>query len=144
MENKQFLSLLATKSFVASSQPRMFSTETPKATEPNSEEVKASKEVMKFDSDDYDDYEPQTKKEKVDAVFSLEGLSFSPYQPFYFYFLQISYYGSVILRLLFLAGGLGLAGFTILELFPGRTSPNSIFSEVFDLLQNNDSVRYMS
>lgn len=42
---------------------RMFSSEVPKESATQSDST--SKDVMKFDSDEYDDYEPQTKQEKV-------------------------------------------------------------------------------
>lgn len=97
---------------------RTFSSEAPK--EGAQEGAKTSNstrtDMMKYDSDEYDDYEPQTKQEKV------------------------KYYGALFMRLLFLATGLGLAAFTVSELFPGRMSAQHIFSEVFDLLQMNDQV----
>lgn len=44
------------------------------------------------------------------------------------------------MRLFFLVAGVGLSGWTIVNLLPNRLKPQSIFSEVFDKLQNDDDV----
>lgn len=48
------------------------------------------------------------------------------------------------MRLAFLAAGLACVGFTLKELFPGRMSPQSVFSQVFDRLQNHEEVMVMT
>jgi hypothetical protein len=52
----------------------------------------------------------------------------------------VSFYGAIIGRLLFLSIGVGLAGLTLYNLMPSRMRPQSVFSEVFDVLKNNDEV----
>ncbi len=47
---------------------RSFSTEVPKSSGSSGPEAQ-SRDVIKFDSDEYDDYEPKTKQEKVSALF---------------------------------------------------------------------------
>ena len=73
--------------------------------------------LKKVDFDEYDDWEePTTAKEKV-AVYS-----------------------SMFLRLSFLVA-IGVCAFlTAKELFPGRMNPNSLFSELFDLLRHKDMI----
>ncbi len=81
-----------------------------------SQEKNTGNSVVKMDYDEYDDYEPQTKGEKV------------------------AYYSTLIMRLMLLCGAGVCIFFTARELFPGRMSPNSLFSEVFELLQYKDEV----
>lgn len=73
--------------------------------------------VMNIDYDDYDDYEePKTAKDKVRV------------------------YTIVLARLAFLFAGVACIYVTAKELFPGRMNPNSIFSDVFDMLQYNEEI----
>jgi hypothetical protein len=75
-------------------------------------------EIDRFNDDDYDDYEePKTAGQKVRL------------------------YWILFMRMSLLALGLVCVYYTAQELFPGRSSPNSLFSEVFDLLRVNDDVR---
>ena len=81
----------------------------------------AKKEVAKFDADEYDDYyegyeEPKTAGEKV------------------------AYWGNIAMRWTLLMAGLGCLYLTIKEVFPGRLSPNNLFSEAFDVLQVCDDI----
>lgn len=48
------------------------------------------------------------------------------------------------MRLLLLAAGLGCLGLTIRELFPGRMSANTVFSESFDIVKINDEVLHIT
>ena len=83
----------------------------------DSENGTENNKVQKIDYDEYDDYEePKTAGQKV-AV-----------------------YGALLLRLSFLMFGAVCVYFTARELFPGRMNPNSLFSEVFDILRINDQV----
>ncbi len=102
---------------------RSFSTnESPKteATKNNEEPVKEGtrNEIRKVDFDEYDDYEPQTPKEKVSYYFKLS----------------------------LLLGGMAAGAYCIYilgkELFPGRLSPNSLFSEAFEYLRYNNEVGF--
>ena len=47
----------------------------------------------------------------------------------------------VFARLMFLLIGFALVLVTLRELFPGRTNPNSLFSEVFDILRVKDEIK---
>jgi hypothetical protein len=73
-------------------------------------------EVAKFDYDQYDDYEPRTAGEAVGM------------------------WTVALLRLALLLGGLGCIFVLGRELFPGRLSPYSLFSEAFDVVKVNDEV----
>ena len=79
------------------------------------------KDVAKFDADEYDDYyeheEPQTPREKV------------------------AYYVKAALRWSFVCALLACLYLSVKELFPGRLGEQSLFSEVFDLLQTKDDIR---
>lgn len=48
------------------------------------------------------------------------------------------------MRLLLLAAGLGCLGLTVRELFPGRMSANTVFSESFDIVKINDEVLHIT
>jgi hypothetical protein len=83
---------------------------------PNQETTSQDSSLRKMDFDEYDDYEPKTAREKV------------------------SYYSVVGLRLGFLLLGAVCIYFTAKELFPGRLSPQSLFSEVFEYLRYKEEV----
>lgn len=84
----------------------------------NQAKTSNAKDIDRFNDDDYDDYEePKTAGQKVRL------------------------YWILFMRLSLLALGLVCVYYTAQELFPGRNSPNSLFSEVFDLLRVNDDVR---
>lgn len=76
--------------------------------------------LQKVDFDDYDDWEePTTAKQKV-AVYS-----------------------TLFLRLAFLIAIGACAFYTAKELFPGRMNPNSLFSEIFDILRIKEQVQFI-
>ena len=76
------------------------------------------KDIDRFNDDEYDDYEePKTAGQKVRL------------------------YSIIFMRLLLLTLGAVCVYYTAQELFPGRNSPNSLFSEVFDILRVHDEVR---
>ena len=76
------------------------------------------KDIDRFNDDEYDDYEePKTAGQKVRL------------------------YSIIFMRLLLLTIGAICVYYTAQELFPGRNSPNSLFSEVFDILRVHDEVR---
>lgn len=89
---------------------------TQKAAEEEPTEENKSNSVVKMDYDEYDDYEPKTAGQKV------------------------AFYSSLFMRLALLAAAGVCIFFTAKELFPGRMSPNSLFSEVFELLQYKEEV----
>ena len=75
-------------------------------------------DIDRFNDDEYDDYEePKTAGQKVRL------------------------YSIIFMRLLLLTIGAICVYYTAQELFPGRNSPNSLFSEVFDILRVHDEVR---
>lgn len=87
--------------------------------EPMKEEAQSSSrtDVAKYDYDEYDDYEPKTAGEAV------------------------SMYTALGLRLLLLLAAAGCLVVTVRELFPGRLSPQSLFSEAFEVVKNHDEIR---
>eukprot|EP01031_Cornospumella_fuschlensis_P029789 gene29789-35968_t len=109
---------------------RAFSTPTGGATEKASTEgaTQAKTEdqansqrtdIVNMDYDEYDDYEPKTAKEKV------------------------AWYSRIAFRLGLLGLGAVCLFLTGRELFPGRMSPNSLFSEVFDKLRFDYKIQDM-
>lgn len=74
--------------------------------------------VAKIDDEYYDDYEePVTPRDKV------------------------KHYFWVGLRLVFLVGGVACIGYLFKEMFPGRMSPNSLYSEAFEIVRFNDEIQ---
>lgn len=87
------------------------------AAEGNTEENSKKTAIAQYDYDDYDDYEePKTKSE-------------------WFQFYALSGF-----RLGLLAVGAYCIYVIACELFPGRMGPQTLFSETFDFLKNNDEV----
>eukprot|EP00601_Ochromonadales_sp_CCMP2298_P034047 CAMPEP_0173358742 /NCGR_PEP_ID=MMETSP1144-20121109/19626_1 /TAXON_ID=483371 /ORGANISM="non described non described, Strain CCMP2298" /LENGTH=230 /DNA_ID=CAMNT_0014307869 /DNA_START=243 /DNA_END=932 /DNA_ORIENTATION=- len=100
----------------------MSSTEKAKESVPEPESSNSTESaVVQHDYDEYDDYEePKTAGQKVKV------------------------YGALAARLLLLGLGVVCVFFTGRELFPGRMSPNSLFSETFDLLRYNEQIMSMA
>lgn len=85
---------------------------TPEKAEEVQEEVK--KEVTRFDPDDYDDYDQQPK------TLGQQGMQL----------VQIAFIFAVFVMMLY----------GVYELFPGRQSPQYLFSEVGDMLRDRDDI----
>jgi hypothetical protein len=83
---------------------------------PNQEATSRDSSIRKMDFDDYDDYEPKTASQKV------------------------GYYSKAAARLGLFVLGVVCVYFTAKELFPGRLSPQSLFSEVFEYLRYKEEV----
>jgi hypothetical protein len=83
-----------------------------KAEEVKEEEVK--KEVTRFDPDDYDDYDQQPK--------------------------TLGQQGMQVLQIAFIFAVFVLMIYGVYELFPGRQSPQNLFSEVGDMLRDRDDI----
>ena len=74
------------------------------------------KDIANID-DDYDDYEePITPRDKV------------------------RHYFAVGFRLVLLVGGIACIGYLLKEMFPGRMSPGSLYSEAFEIVRINDEI----
>jgi hypothetical protein len=76
------------------------------------------KDIANIDDEYYDDYEePVTPRDKV------------------------KHYFWIGLRLIFLVGGIACVGYLVTEMFPGRMSPNSLYSEAFEIVRINDEIQ---
>ena len=84
----------------------------------NDENTSNRKEIANIDDEYYDGYEePVTPRDKV------------------------KHYFWVGLRLVFLVGGVACIGYLFKEMFPGRMSPNSLYSEAFEIVRFNDEIQ---
>lgn len=137
-KSQQFHSLLSNKSakgsvsYLTSIVKRELSTNQ-KPTEEQPKEEKVHNEVVKLDYDEYDDYEPKTAGQKV-------RIKMNSTRHIGHGFRKVAYYGTIFTRLGLLLLGLACIFVTGRELFPGRFSPNSLFSEVFDYIRYKEEV----